>query len=68
MSEGSSNARRTAIYFVCFFALVIALQVLAWLQVRTEQARWLNVPQVPSENGAAAFALGDRQFAYRTMG
>lgn len=59
-------ARQYILYL--FFTLVIALQVLAWLQVRTEQARWLNVPQVPGENGAAAFALGDRQFAYRTIG
>ena len=59
-------ARQYILY--AFFALVIALQVLAWLQVRTDQARWLNVPQVPGENGAVAFALGDRQFAYRTMG
>lgn len=59
-------ARQYILYL--FFTLVIALQVLAWLQVRTERARWLNVPQVPGENGAAAIALGDRQFAYRTIG
>ncbi|MCE7886327.1 MAG: hypothetical protein DYH13_02330 [Alphaproteobacteria bacterium PRO2] len=59
-------ARQYALY--AFFSLLIALQVFAWLQVRTEQARWLNVPPVPGEKGAAAFALGDRQFAYRTIG
>lgn len=60
------NTRQYALY--AFFALVIALQVLVWLQIRSEQARWLNVPPVPGENGAVAFALGDRQFAYRTIG
>jgi hypothetical protein len=51
-----------------FFTFVIALQIFAWLQIRNDQARWLNVPQPPGENGAVAFALGDRQFAYRTIG
>ncbi len=31
-------------------------------------ARWLNVPPAPGKNGAAVFALGDPQFAYRVTG
>ncbi len=59
-------ARRVSLYL--FFAMALAIQILAWTQVRDLRAQWLNVPPVPGAAGAAAFALGDTQFAYRTMG
>ena len=59
-------AQRHTLYM--FFALVIALHVIAWLQLRHVQARWLNVPPVPGERGAVAFSIGDQQLAYRTIG
>ena len=60
------QAQRLALYGL--FALVLALQVFVWIQVRDDRARWLNVPPVPSSFGATAFALGDTQFAYRIIG
>lgn len=59
-------ARRVSLYL--FFALALGVQVFAWAQVRDLRTRWLNVPPVPGKAGAAAFVLGDTQFAYRTMG
>lgn len=35
---------------------------------RHMKAAWANVPPVPSEQGAAALALGDEQLAYRMIG
>lgn len=59
-------AQKRLLCLFCVFTL--AVQIGLWLQLRTAQAQWLNVPPVPSENGALAFALGDRQFAYRSIG
>lgn len=50
------------------FLVAIVAHVLVWMHVRHTQARWLNVPPVPSKAAASTFALGDRQFAYRTIG
>ena len=58
--------RHVSLYL--FFALALGIQILSWTQVRSFRAQWLNIPPVPSAAGAAAFALGDTQFAYRTMG
>ena len=49
------------------FTAALALNVLTWLSVRTTQARWINVPPVPSASGASGFAVGDMQFAYRII-
>lgn len=59
-------ARRASFYLL--FVFVLVAQIFAWGQVRDLRARWLNVPPVPGAAGAAAFALGDMQFAYRTTG
>lgn len=50
------------------FAITILCNVLTWLSVRDVRARWMNVPPVPSEGGAAFLTLGDKQFAYRVIG
>lgn len=68
-----ASAQKRILYLL--FVMAIILNVLSWLYVRDIQARWLNVPpvplkedDVPSEEGALAFALGDQQLAYRTIG
>ena len=58
--------RHVSLYL--FFALALGIQILSWTQVRSFRAQWLNIPPVPSAAGAAAFALGETQVAYRTMG
>jgi hypothetical protein len=47
---------------------MIALHVALWTSMRDVKGRWQNVPPVPSANGAAAIAFGDRQFGYRVAG
>lgn len=51
-----------------FFVLALALNVILWTQLRETKTKWLNVPPVPSSYEAQAFALGDTQLAYRSMG
>jgi hypothetical protein len=48
--------------------LAILAELFLWLSVRETQARWANVPPIPSEAGITAFTLGDKQFAYRIVG
>lgn len=61
--------RRPALILSQSLLLIAVLaHVCLWLSVRGAQARWLNVPPVPSEYGATAFTLGDAQFAYRAIG
>jgi hypothetical protein len=42
--------------------------VALWIYARDIQARWTNVPPVPSSFGVSGFGLGDTQFAYRSLG
>ncbi|MCD8520185.1 MAG: hypothetical protein LRY36_01355 [Alphaproteobacteria bacterium] len=44
------------------------MQGAVWFYARDFQARWTNVPPVPSVTGVSSFALGDKQFAYRSVG
>lgn len=50
------------------FALILGLLAASWLPLRKEQARWLNVPPVPTDGAVYASALGDGQLAYRSIG
>lgn len=50
------------IIIACVFA-----NFFLWLSVRDVQAKWLNVPPVPSKENAAGSGLGDDQFAYRNI-
>jgi len=50
---------------IAVFIFAVALNVVHWFSVREAQARWLNVPPVPSRNAALSMALGDAQLAYR---
>ena len=50
-----------------FFLCALILNVLTWVYARDIKGRWANVPPVPSRAGAASFALGDQQFAYRVI-
>ncbi len=59
-------SRHYSLYIL--FTLVLALHIGAWGQLRDARARWINVPPAPSEAGAALFALGDAQLAYRGIG
>lgn len=47
--------------------LVFALNLALWSQTHKVYAKWAGVPPVPTENGASAFSLGDKQFSYRFM-
>ena len=49
-----------------FLALALALNALLWTGSRHMRAWWAGVPPVPSQNGAVALTLGDREFAFRT--
>lgn len=50
------------------FAFILLGQLSIWFYARDQQARWANVPPVPSVAGASAFMLGDTQLAYRAIG
>lgn len=58
--------RRRLVYVLCFLAF--AAHAAFSVASRPLQAVWANVPPVPSVEGAAAFALGDRALAYRMYG
>jgi hypothetical protein len=49
------------------FAVAVAMNFLVWSYARDFQSRWTNVPPVPSASSVAAFTLGDKQLAYRTV-
>lgn len=53
-------------YAVLF--LILMLVIAFWFPLRYQQAVWIDTPPVPSENAALAFALGDKQMAYRSFG
>ncbi|MCB1531503.1 MAG: hypothetical protein KDJ35_01405 [Alphaproteobacteria bacterium] len=55
-------------YLELCFTAALALNVLVWFYARDISARWLNVPPVPSSVSASGAALGDQQFAYRSIG
>lgn len=59
--------RPLTLAFGVFFLALAAHGVFSW-QARDLQAAWANVPPVPTEEGATILALGDRQFAYRSIG
>ncbi|MGB4057230.1 MAG: hypothetical protein WBK77_04020 [Alphaproteobacteria bacterium] len=61
-----TSAHKQAVYFL--FTISLVLCFFAWSQVRDVKARWMNVPPIPAQTGAAAFALGDLQFSYRSTG
>ncbi|MCB9991585.1 MAG: hypothetical protein H6867_09505 [Rhodospirillales bacterium] len=58
--------RRWILYI--FFFCALAAHGLFSVHSRPLQARWVNVPPVPSEAAAIAMALGDRALAYRMYG
>lgn len=60
------HSKRFPVY--AFFAAALFLQIAVWAYARDMQARWANVPPVPSSLGAALAGLGDSQFAYRALG
>lgn len=49
-------------------AVAVVLNILLWASVRDTRSEWANVPPVPGVTGAASFALGDTQLAYRGIG
>jgi hypothetical protein len=57
---------RTKIY--CLFILTFLCNTIVWFYARHIEARWDNVPPVPSYHGAKAFGLGDGQLTYRFAG
>jgi hypothetical protein len=59
-----SAARTQKTLWVLLFVAVV-LNAGLWLGSRHLQARWLNVPPVPSAQGLKAGSLGDPQFTYR---
>jgi hypothetical protein len=50
------------------FTVMLIAQAGLWITLRETQAQWLNVPPVPSDSAVRASALGDEQFAYRSIG
>lgn len=49
-----------------FLIFILLLNFALWSGSRGWQARWGNVPPVPSQTGGTVMSLGDSQFAYRT--
>lgn len=49
-------------------ALALLANCALWFSVRYVKPVWLNVPPPPSETSAIMSALGDPQFAYRSLG
>ena len=50
-----------------FFLVVLLVNCAVWSLTRHRQAQWLNVPPVPSQMTVSISALGDMQFAYRSL-
>lgn len=59
---------RKSITLELLLVVAVILNVVTWFHARFEKARWINVPPVPKIQTAGGFALGDSQFAYRTIG
>lgn len=47
---------------------MLLLNIALWSYSRSMQAKWLNVPPVPTKTQALAITMGDPQFAYRFFG
>ena len=60
------HTERTVIYAALIMFLTMNIAV--WIFARDMQARWTNVPPVPSKKTASFSTLGDNQLAYRTAG
>ncbi|MCK5284757.1 MAG: hypothetical protein KAJ86_04140 [Alphaproteobacteria bacterium] len=50
-----------------FLAFAVLLNISVWFYARDMKSQWLNVPPTPSTLGASAFAMGDKQLAYRSI-
>ena len=59
MTERAPLPLQAALVFWLFLCTVL------WFGSHLVQAKWPGVPPVPSDRGAAAMALGDRQFSFR---
>lgn len=59
--------KKTTILIIIFFVFLVCNFTL-WLSVRDQQAQWLNVPPPPNPENSAAAGLGDKGFAYRSVG
>ncbi|MCD8526285.1 MAG: hypothetical protein LRY62_03765 [Alphaproteobacteria bacterium] len=62
------TAERPHLWFYGLLVFALIIQAGLWFYARGDQARWANVPPVPSHTGAVGFGLGDPQFAYRSIG
>lgn len=68
MPRSFLSLRKDRVPFYAVLALALAIQVAVWFYARDFQARWTNVPPVPSYAGAMASSLGDAEFSYRMIG
>lgn len=50
-----------------FLFTALGLNVLFWLGTHNAFVKWPGVPPVPTKAGAVMMALGDSEFAYRTL-
>ncbi len=50
------------------FALAMLCNVVLWCMIKDTRASWETVPPPPSSDDATNMALGDKQFAYRSVG
>ncbi len=50
------------------FSTALLLNIFIWWYSHPLQAKWGNVPPVPSQASASLMTLGDKQMAYRTYG
>lgn len=60
--------RRANLLLSSLFAIAVLAHAAWAFHFYHVQAAWANVPPAPSQDGMTAFALGDRQFAYRVTG
>lgn len=51
-----------------FLGAILILNICFWLGARDLQARWSNVPPVPSSFSASGFGVGDLSFSHRAYG
>lgn len=58
------RAQRHRLWYV--LAAATAINLAFWLAGADVQARWANVPPVPSRQGALTMGMGDSEFAYRS--
>jgi tetratricopeptide (TPR) repeat protein len=56
------------IHLKLIFVFILICNIATWLYARDFQAKWFNVPPVPSVQGAEAFSVGDKAFSYRSFG